>query len=163
MDLWALAHFLSKSPGLSTYVYVAGRRMRLNIFQILATTASSWNIGARGSTSWNPVNSDAENVESSLNFDNKSRSPHGLRIDKTWCNRQKVMSMSKEEVESKVVVMELHPRDYGYVERAAQKLGYSPSEFMLLSATLMASAIVNGDGMLATPVALHDNADRELR
>lgn len=73
------------------------------------------------------------------------------------------MSMSKEEVESKVVVMELHPRDYGYVERAAQKLGYTPSEFMLLSATLMASAIVNGDGMLVTPVALHDHADRELR
>ncbi|MPV70268.1 hypothetical protein [Burkholderia sp. BE17] len=62
--------------------------------------------------------------------------------------------MKNEQMESKVMVIEVHPGDYSHVERAAQKLGYATSEFMLLSATIMASAIVNGDDILKTPASL---------
>lgn len=62
--------------------------------------------------------------------------------------------MCDDRRESKVVVLDMHPGDYEHVERAAQKLGYATSELMLLSAYLVASAVVNGDDTLATPVTL---------
>ncbi|WP_175885480.1 hypothetical protein [Burkholderia sp. BCC0044] len=52
--------------------------------------------------------------------------------------------MRKDQVESRVVVVEMHDGDYRHVESAAQKLGYPASEFLLLSASLIAS-VVNGD------------------
>ncbi|MBU9336813.1 hypothetical protein [Burkholderia multivorans] len=69
------------------------------------------------------------------------------------------ISVRNEQIESKVMVMEMHPNDYHHVERAAQKLGYSGPEFMRLSAHLVASAVVNGDDVLQTPLALRGSAD----
>ncbi|MDN7922656.1 hypothetical protein QZM99_31745 [Burkholderia gladioli] len=61
--------------------------------------------------------------------------------------------------ESKVLVLDMYLSDYHFVERAAQKLGYATSEFVLLSASLVASAVANGDDVLKTPAMLVGEAN----
>lgn len=65
--------------------------------------------------------------------------------------------MGSEQIQSKVVILEVSPSDYLYVERAARQLGYAVPEFLLLSTSLVASAVVNGDDVLRTPPELRGN------
>lgn len=44
-------------------------------------------------------------------------------------------------VDSKAVIVEVRPGDYQHVESAARKLGYTVSEFLLLSASLIAAVV----------------------
>jgi len=71
--------------------------------------------------------------------------------------------VNNNRCENKVVVLEVHPGDYHHVERAAERLGYGTPEFVMLSASLVASAIANGDDALRTPAALRESTDRWSR
>lgn len=67
--------------------------------------------------------------------------------------------MAGDWSENKVLVLDMYLSDYHFVERAAQKLGYATSEFVLLSASLVASAVANGDDALKTPAVLVGGAN----
>lgn len=71
--------------------------------------------------------------------------------------------MNNSRCENKVVVLDVHPGDYHHVERAAERLGYGTPEFVMLSASLVAAAIANGDDALKTPATLRDSPDLSSR
>ncbi|WP_159068986.1 hypothetical protein [Burkholderia metallica] len=71
-----------------------------------------------------------------------------LRAKEAWSEKRRDLMqgdvMKSAWVESKAVIVEIHPGDYRHVESAAQKLGYAVPEFLLLSASLIA-AVVHGE------------------